>query len=66
MGQHLPLRGAWSTGSAAPFADVADRAPHLFKDPIGDVETTRCPPAAGIFCRTLAAKRFTAVIRWVL
>jgi hypothetical protein len=49
----------------APFADLADRAPHLFKDPIGDVET-RCPPAAGIFCRTLAAERFPAVIRRVL
>jgi hypothetical protein len=22
----------------APFADLPDRAPHLFKDPIGDVE----------------------------
>src|SRR5215831_13004312 len=35
-----------------------------FKHSIGDVET-RCPRAP-IFCRTLAAERFNAVIRWVL
>ena len=47
--------------SYAPFADLADSAPHLFKDPIGDVEA-RCPPAAGIFCYTMAAaERLTAV-----
>jgi len=52
-------------GRDAPFADLADRAPHLFKRSDrrrGD----SVPPAAGIFCRTLAAERFTAVIRWVL
>jgi hypothetical protein len=43
--------GASGNDEDAPFADLADRAPHLFEHPIGDVET-RCPPAA-IFGRTL-------------
>jgi hypothetical protein len=45
------IAGMRRDGRDAPFADLADRAPHLFEHPIGDVET-RCPPAA-IFGRTL-------------
>jgi hypothetical protein len=36
------------SGWKAPFSDLADRAPYIFKHTIGDVEA-RCPPVAGIF-----------------
>ena len=57
--------GIRGNGEDAPIADLADRTPHLFKHTIGDVETP-CRPVVGIFCRTLAAERFTAAIRRVL
>jgi hypothetical protein len=57
--------GTHGNGQDAPRADLVDKAPHLLKHTVGDMETP-CPPVAGIFCLTLAAERFTAAVRRAL